>query len=384
MFSKLFNKTKRFNWQFTTRDLTLDLMPGWIHELQINDPLTFVKEYNGVGALQISLATSTIGELPDMDAQFKQNKVNPDTVKKYKVKDWNFYEYDQTKEDNYIKNFNLVIVNIIVYVTYICGENNINKRELDEAVKMIRSIQITEKKPEGKESPNYDETFAQSLIGKYVIVGYKHQKDDGTIAKYEQKHGVIIRTNEREGVVVQPPKSMVTFSLPPDFTNWERAKPGEYELKSTGEVITNPDYLTFWVKDIDKEEANREQARKKYKNKILAIRNYKSDKKHFTVDDFTDLKTLGKILDEIDTSESDITPAGKAFIRNYYGVQGLASLLITQDILTEAIKDLSFEELTKWLETVEPMFTINFIETARGNVKKGETLREDLLPPDGD
>lgn len=151
MFRKLLNKTKKFNWQFTTRDLSLELISGWMHEPEINDPLTFVKEYNGVGALQITLATSKSGELPDMDAQFKLNRIDPKTVKKDKVEEWDFYEYDQTKDGYYIKNFKIVKVNVIVYVTYICGVTNINKKELEEAIKMIRSIQITEKKSEDKE-----------------------------------------------------------------------------------------------------------------------------------------------------------------------------------------------------------------------------------------
>lgn len=237
------------------------------------------------------------------------------------------------------------------------------------------------KKQNNKKWPYYDETFAKSLIGKYIIVGYKHQKDDGTIVKHEQKHGVIIRANEVEGIVIQIPKEKITFSIPPDFQALELAKPGEYRLKSTGEVIKDPDYLSFWVKDIDKEQANRDKAYQLFKNKILAIRNYKSDKNEFTVDDFIDLKVLGKILDEIDTGESDITPAGKVFLKKYYGNKGLANKLVMQKVLTESIKGFSSDELMAWLDNLVPMETISFIETSRGNIKQGQRLREDLLPP---
>lgn len=235
-----------------------------------------------------------------------------------------------------------------------------------------------------KQVSNYDETFAKSLIGKYVLVGYTHKKDDGTVVKYEQEHGVIIRVNEQEGIVIKPPKEKYTFTLPPDFRSLKVAKPGEYTLKSNGEVIKNPDYLCYWIRDFDYEEGRKEHIYQLYKNKILAIRNYKSDKKHFTVDDFIDLNILGKVLDEVDTGESDITPAGKSFIEKYYGFEGLAKILFKQNVLTEAIKELSFEELISWLGSLEPMSTINFIETARGNVKKGQALRKDLLPPDDD
>jgi hypothetical protein len=234
---------------------------------------------------------------------------------------------------------------------------------------------------EDKQILNYDETFAQSLIGKYVIVGYTHKKDNGTVVKYEQEHGVIIRVNKHEGIVIKPPKEKYTFTLPPDFRSLEVAKPGKYTLKSNGEVITNPDYLCYWIRDFDYEQGQKEHVYQLYKDKILAIRNYQSDKIHFNVADFINLKILGRVLDEVDTGESDITPAGKSFIEKYYGFTGLAKILVKQNVLTEAIKDLSFEELISWLESLNPMFTINFIETARGNVKKGQKLREDLLPP---
>ncbi len=83
-----------------------------------------------------------------------------------------------------------------------------------------------------------------------MIAGYKHKKPDGKIVKFEQRHGVIIRVNEKEGIVIQPPKGKDIFTLPPDLRGLEKAKSGEYTLKSTGEVITDPDYLSYWVKDV--------------------------------------------------------------------------------------------------------------------------------------
>jgi hypothetical protein len=50
--------------------------------------------------------------------------------------------------------------------------------------------------------------------------------------------------------VIKPPKGKDTFTLPPDFRSLELAKRGEYRLKSTGEVINDPDYLSYWVKDV--------------------------------------------------------------------------------------------------------------------------------------
>ena len=37
------------------------------------------------------------------------------------------------------------------------------------------------------------------------------------------------------------------FNLPPDITAIEVAAKGEYYLKSTGEIVVNPDYVAIWT-----------------------------------------------------------------------------------------------------------------------------------------
>jgi len=37
------------------------------------------------------------------------------------------------------------------------------------------------------------------------------------------------------------------FTLPPDLSAFQKAQPGEYRLRRTGEVIVNPDYLCVWI-----------------------------------------------------------------------------------------------------------------------------------------
>lgn len=120
-----------------------------------------------------------------------------------------------------------------------------------------------------------------------------------------------------------------------------------------------------------------------YKSKILAIRNYKSDKKEFLVDDFTDIGVLEKILEEIDTGESDITPAGKSFLEEYFGFDKLASILLERKIFLTSPNPSSLRGLVSWFETLEPMNTITFIEKSKDNISDEQSLREDLLPPKG-
>jgi hypothetical protein len=121
-----------------------------------------------------------------------------------------------------------------------------------------------------------------------------------------------------------------------------------------------------------------------YKNKILAVRNYKSEKHEFSTEDFIKLQTLASILDEVATGESDITPAGKSFIAQYYGFHNLADLLISENTLTESIADLSSDKLRLWLENLKPMEIIRFVMESKGVIHEGQPLNEKLLPPTGD
>lgn len=125
---------------------------------------------------------------------------------------------------------------------------------------------------------------------------------------------------------------------------------------------------------------NNEQIIQANRPKILAVRNYKSDKEKFVVDDFLVLENLENILVEVANGESDITPAGKSFLEKYYGFENLANILLTRGKLPE-YTEFSADKLRSWLENLEPMETITFIEESRGNIVKGQPLKEDLLPP---
>jgi hypothetical protein len=116
-----------------------------------------------------------------------------------------------------------------------------------------------------------------------------------------------------------------------------------------------------------------------FRGKILGICNYPSDKGEFSVDDFLDLKVLEGFLQEVSTGESDITPAGKAFLERYFGFAELASELSDAFLTNVGVRG---SELPTWLESLVPMEIMRFVEEARGNIKAGSRLREDLLPPD--
>ena len=120
----------------------------------------------------------------------------------------------------------------------------------------------------------------------------------------------------------------------------------------------------------------------KYANKILGVRNYKHEQSEFFVKDFTDLDLLEPILNEMFTGESDISPAGKRFLEEYYGIGNLAELLFRRENIKEMGWSFpSIQEIEEHINNIVPMEAIMFIETARGNISDDSELREDLMPP---
>ena len=93
--------------------------------------------------------------------------------------------------------------------------------------------------------PEFDEKAAQGLVGKYVLVGVTYTDDRDEPVGQKQYHGRIVRANAREGVVIVQ-QSGDEMRLPPFLKAFQPARPGEYRIRSTGEVVMNPDYTCTW------------------------------------------------------------------------------------------------------------------------------------------
>ena len=92
-----------------------------------------------------------------------------------------------------------------------------------------------------------DQELAASFIGKHLLIGITYLDHDDSLIGREQFHGHIVRINEHEGIVVKLNGSGGEYKLPPDLNSLRQAPEGEYRLRSTGEVIVNPDLLTSWT-----------------------------------------------------------------------------------------------------------------------------------------
>lgn len=128
---------------------------------------------------------------------------------------------------------------------------------------------------------------------------------------------------------------------------------------------------------------NKESLINLFKNKILGVRNYKSNKEVFLVSDFLDEKTLDMFLDEVYSGESDLSPAGKCFIENYFGFKNLATSVSNRNpsFLSERSPN-NIVMIENWLKDLLPMQISKFVGEARGELEKDAKLRDELLPPD--
>lgn len=129
---------------------------------------------------------------------------------------------------------------------------------------------------------------------------------------------------------------------------------------------------------------NKDNISRAFADKILGVRNYKSQKKEFFVDDFLDEKLLDDFLDEVYLEESDITPAGKSFLKNYFGFENLAINLLKRNkffLSIDTSSNTAIKEISFWLKNLEPMKIVRFIEESKGTIDENTSLIEELLPP---
>ena len=87
------------------------------------------------------------------------------------------------------------------------------------------------------------EQFGDEYIGRTSIIGVNHVGPDGDLQRQEQLLGTIMVVDLDEGVVVACEPDGRTFVLPGDPSWIEKAPTGVYRLRSTGQVLENPDYL---------------------------------------------------------------------------------------------------------------------------------------------
>jgi hypothetical protein len=90
----------------------------------------------------------------------------------------------------------------------------------------------------------WDELLAQRVIGKTIVVGLTYLSVDGAVIEQRQLFGKVVSVDARKGILIAigGARSGEQFNLPPDTRAIDVAAPGEYRLRASGEVVTDPDY----------------------------------------------------------------------------------------------------------------------------------------------
>lgn len=116
---------------------------GWIEDPSTQDPLTFIKDTKGKGALQVSLVTFDMQKRPTLDELLESNV--PSNLKEYNLREWNVYEFDETAKEFYRKNFYFIKTHVFVYISYYGGLESKESNELKEAIHIAQSISVINK-----------------------------------------------------------------------------------------------------------------------------------------------------------------------------------------------------------------------------------------------
>lgn len=97
-----------------------------------------------------------------------------------------------------------------------------------------------------EQRPEFDREFANALIGKHVLVGLTYLNEAGDAEERLQVHGFVVRCDESL-VEIEPWGGGEPMTLPPDLRPFTPAPSGEYRLRSTGEVVVDPDFTASWT-----------------------------------------------------------------------------------------------------------------------------------------
>jgi hypothetical protein len=96
--------------------------------------------------------------------------------------------------------------------------------------------------------PPFDDKRAARLVGKYVLIGVTYYDAAGDLLEQRQMHGTIVSANADRGIGIALKGHHLgeTHWLPPDLRPFQAAPPGEYRLRTTGEVVVDPDFTCTW------------------------------------------------------------------------------------------------------------------------------------------
>ena len=91
----------------------------------------------------------------------------------------------------------------------------------------------------------WDDEKARAVRGSLVIVGLTYVNPDGSVESQLQAYGLVTKAESDSGVSIECHGEIwngQTITLPPDLRSFQKAPPGTYKLRATGEEIIDPDF----------------------------------------------------------------------------------------------------------------------------------------------
>jgi len=93
----------------------------------------------------------------------------------------------------------------------------------------------------------FDAKRAKHVVGKLILIGLTYIDNKGHITKQKQIYGKIISIDKSKiSIGLQGTHQGELFNLPPDIPTLKEAQLGDYHLRETGEIVTNPDLLVTY------------------------------------------------------------------------------------------------------------------------------------------
>lgn len=95
----------------------------------------------------------------------------------------------------------------------------------------------------------WDEALATELPDRIVLVGLTFVDQQDEVVEQEQFWGKIVCVDRDRGIQIElrGVRAGSDYWLPPDTGSFNRADAGEYKLRTTGELVVNPDFISTWT-----------------------------------------------------------------------------------------------------------------------------------------
>jgi hypothetical protein len=86
-------------------------------------------------------------------------------------------------------------------------------------------------------------------VGAVVLVGLTYLNGDLALDRQEQFYGQVESVDRNSGIRLNLSgrRGGETYDLPPHLEAFEPAPRGQYRLRSTGDVVTDPDLICSWT-----------------------------------------------------------------------------------------------------------------------------------------